>query len=65
MPMKLRRGESKNEFISRCIEMHVDEGVPQKQAVAMCYSMYEDGKREQNKPVKKPKHRKQPIRKKH
>jgi hypothetical protein len=63
--MKLRRGESKNEFISRCIEMHVDEGVPQKTAEGMCYNMYDEAKREQNKPVKKPKHRKQPIRKKH
>lgn len=38
-PMK---GEDKNEFIGRCIPILKDEGKEQDQAVAICYSMWEE-----------------------
>jgi len=36
-----RSGESEDEFIGRCIPVIMDEGKPQEQAIAMCYSMWE------------------------
>ena len=33
--------ETKSEFIQRCIRQVSSEGVPQDQAIAMCYSMWE------------------------
>ena len=33
-------GESKKEYIDRCIPYLVKEGKPQDQAVAICYSMW-------------------------
>lgn len=35
-------GESEEEFLNRCIPAMLEEGKPQDQAVAMCYSMYEN-----------------------
>jgi hypothetical protein len=35
-------GESQEEFLGRCIPAMLDEGKEQDQAVAMCYSMYEN-----------------------
>lgn len=35
-------GESEEEFLGRCVPAMLDEGKPQDQAVAMCYSMYEN-----------------------
>lgn len=40
-----RKGESKEEFVSRAIKMMRMEGRPEKQAAAMAYSMWEDHKR--------------------
>lgn len=37
----VKAGESKQEFVSRCIPILMDEGKEQKQAIAICYSMYE------------------------
>ena len=38
---KPRKGEKRNKFISRCVSDVMDEGTKQKQAVAICYSMWE------------------------
>ena len=35
------KGESKEDFIGRCIPILKDEGKEQDQAVAICYSMWE------------------------
>ena len=35
------KGEDENEFIPRCIKYIVDEGKEQEQAVAICYSIWE------------------------
>lgn len=34
-------GESEDEFLNRCIPIIMEEGKDQEQAIAMCYSMYE------------------------
>lgn len=34
-------GESEKEFMARCIPQLIDEGKEQDQAVAICYSLYE------------------------
>ena len=42
--VKPSSGETQDEFINRCIPAMIDEGKPQDQAVAMCYSMWEQDK---------------------
>lgn len=37
-------GESRDDFVSRCIPIVIEEGTPEDQAQAICFSMYEDGK---------------------
>lgn len=37
-----KKGETEREFISRCIPLLIDEGKPQDQAVAICYSMWDE-----------------------
>lgn len=37
--------ESKKDFVGRCIPELVKEGKDQKQAVAICYSMWEEEKK--------------------
>lgn len=41
MPVKPRKNESKEEFISRCISEEVKNGHTQEQAIAMCYTKWE------------------------
>jgi hypothetical protein len=41
MPVNVNRGESKDEFISRCIGEEVDAGYEQSQAAAICYSYWD------------------------
>lgn len=43
-------GESRDDFVSRCIPIVVEEGTPQDQAEAICFSMYEDRKSESPNP---------------
>lgn len=43
--LKPQGGESESEFLNRCIPAMIDEGRDQDQAVAMCYSMYENMER--------------------
>ena len=40
MPIKKKKGETKGEFLNRCVPMEVESGFPQEQAVAMCYSYW-------------------------
>jgi hypothetical protein len=40
MPIKKKKGETKTEFLNRCIPLEVENGFPQEQAVAMCYSYW-------------------------
>lgn len=40
-----RKNEKKSDFVSRCIPIAMDEGMPQKQAVAYCYSLFEQKKK--------------------
>jgi hypothetical protein len=42
MPIKRKQGESKEEFVSRCIPIEVNAGKSKEQAAAICYSYYEE-----------------------
>lgn len=46
--VKPKEGESESEFIPRCVRYMVGEGKDQEQAVAICYSMYENKFAEQS-----------------
>jgi len=35
------KNEEKDKYISRCIKFVIDEGKPQKQAIAICYSVWD------------------------
>lgn len=37
-----KEGETKDEFVSRCIATEIDNGYPQDQAAAICYSKWEE-----------------------
>jgi hypothetical protein len=41
MPIKKKEGETKNEFVSRCIEEEITKGHEQDQAVAICINSWE------------------------
>lgn len=41
MPVNVKKGESENDFISRCIGEEVGAGYEQSQAVAICYSYWD------------------------
>ena len=40
---KPKEGESKEDFMERCIPILIDEGKNQDQAMAICYSIWEEG----------------------
>lgn len=40
MPVSKKSGETKNNFVSRCIKHEVNKGHEQQQAIAMCESMW-------------------------
>ena len=40
---KPKEGESKEDFMKRCIPILVDEGKNSDQAIAICYSIWEGG----------------------
>lgn len=44
MPVNINSGESKDEFISRCIGEEVGGGMEQDQAAAVCYSYWDKDK---------------------
>ena len=41
MPVNVNKGETENEFISRCVSEEVGAGKDQDQAVAICYSYWD------------------------
>ena len=42
MPIKRKSGESRNEFLERCIPIEIGNGKSQDQAVAICISIFEE-----------------------
>lgn len=42
MPIDRKTGESKDEFISRCISIEIKDGRPEDQAAAICYAKWEE-----------------------
>lgn len=44
MPVNVKKGESENDFISRCIGEEVGAGYEQSQAAAICYSYWDKDK---------------------
>jgi hypothetical protein len=44
MPVNINKGESEEQFISRCIGEEVSAGKEQDQAVAICYSYWDKDK---------------------
>ena len=44
MPVNINKGESENEFISRCIGEEINSGYEQDQAAAICYSYWRKDK---------------------
>lgn len=53
MPQKPKKGESEKDFVSRCIPIVLDEGTAEdnKQAAAVCYSMWREDKKEKGKAI--------------
>jgi hypothetical protein len=41
MPVNVKKGESENDFISRCIGEEIAAGYEQSQAAAICYSYWD------------------------
>ena len=41
MPINVNKGESEQEFVSRCIADEINNGREQDQAAAICYATYE------------------------
>jgi hypothetical protein len=41
MPIDVKKGESEQDFVSRCIADEINNGREQDQAAAICYSTYE------------------------
>jgi hypothetical protein len=44
MPVEIKKGESENDFISRCIGEEIGAGYEQEQAAAICYSYWRKDK---------------------
>jgi hypothetical protein len=42
MPIKKRQGETKDEFITRCIPIEIKSGKNQEQSAAICYSYWDE-----------------------
>jgi hypothetical protein len=47
MPVKPRKNETQDEFISRCIGEEIKNGHEQAQAVAICYSKWKERRRKE------------------
>ena len=43
MPVNINKGESEQEFISRCMGIEIEAGKEQDQAAAICYSYWRKG----------------------
>ena len=44
MPVDIKKGETEQDFISRCIGEEINAGHEQTQAAAICYSYWKEGK---------------------
>lgn len=44
MPIEIKSGENKQEYISRCIGVEIEAGYEQEQAAAICYAYYDRDK---------------------
>lgn len=42
MPIKKETGETKDDFIARCVPIEINNGHSSPQAIAMCYAMWDD-----------------------
>jgi hypothetical protein len=42
MPISRKQGETKDEFIGRCIPIEVNSGKAQEQAAAICYAYWDE-----------------------
>lgn len=49
MPISKKEGESKSDWIGRCISHEIKKGMEQDQAAAACYSMWESMRRVEEK----------------
>lgn len=63
MPIQRRQGESKDEFISRCIPIEIKSGKSQEQSTAICYSYWEEKQLSAVKRIRKKNYHEQIIRK--
>jgi len=48
MPIKVKKGEKKQKFISRCIKTEMNNGYEQDQASAICFKYWRKHKRGNN-----------------
>jgi len=46
---KPKKRESESDYMSRCVPMLINEGKKKEQAVAICYSMYQENKKPKGK----------------
>ena len=42
MPIRIKRGETEEQFISRCIPIEIGAGKGEEQATAICYSIWQN-----------------------
>lgn len=42
MPINIKRGETEEQFISRCIPIEIGAGKGEEQATAICYSIWQN-----------------------
>tara|TARA_R110000782_G_C14570738_1_gene387329 strand:+ start:54 stop:341 length:288 start_codon:yes stop_codon:yes gene_type:complete len=42
MPVNVKSGESEQEFVQRCVPIEIGAGKGEEQAIAICYSIYQN-----------------------
>lgn len=59
MPIPIKKGETQEEFISRCVAVEINNGINDaKQAAAICYSKWKNRNKDKVNMVCKPKKKK-------
>ena len=53
VPLYPKPGESKDDYLSRCVPALIDEGKTRDQAIGQCYGMWRHGKRIKDKLIRK------------
>jgi len=48
MPVKPRKNETQDEFVSRCVGEEINSGKEQAQAVAICYDIWKTSRRKKD-----------------